>query len=245
MATRQDSTNSARLSWREYFTDPYLKALIDTAISNNQELNITLQEIAISQNEVLARAGRIPALRGPSRWGGRGKSRPLHQSRHHRSQYRHQARPRNARSPAQFLVDLYARWEVDIWHKLRNAKKAAVIRYLSSVEGRNFTITNIVAEIATSYYELLALDNQLSYCAATTSRFRPTPCALSGCRKKRPRLPNWRCSGSRPRYSIPKACSTVFSSGLPKRKTESTFCWAGTPSTSTAQPGTLKRWYPA
>ena len=37
----QDSTKTARLSWREYFADPYLKALIDTAISNNQELNIT------------------------------------------------------------------------------------------------------------------------------------------------------------------------------------------------------------
>ncbi|RYE88998.1 MAG: TolC family protein, partial [Cytophagaceae bacterium] len=35
------------------------------------------------------------------------------------------------------------------------------LRYLASVEGRNFTITNLIAEIATSYYELLALDNQL------------------------------------------------------------------------------------
>jgi NodT family efflux transporter outer membrane factor (OMF) lipoprotein len=50
---------------------------------------------------------------------------------------------------------------VDIWHKLRNAKKAAVTRYLSTVEGRNFVITTLIAEVANSYYELLALDNQL------------------------------------------------------------------------------------
>jgi len=44
---------------------------------------------------------------------------------------------------------------------LRDAKKAAVTRYLATVEGKNFVITNLVAEIANSYYELLALDNQL------------------------------------------------------------------------------------
>jgi multidrug efflux system outer membrane protein len=60
-----------------------------------------------------------------------------------------------------FMVGAFASWEIDIWKKLRNAKKAAVMRYLSSVEGRNFMVTNLIAEIANSYYELLALDNQL------------------------------------------------------------------------------------
>ena len=52
-----DTTNSSRMNWREYFTDPNLIALIDTALANNQELNITLQEIEISRNEVMARKG--------------------------------------------------------------------------------------------------------------------------------------------------------------------------------------------
>ena len=51
--------------------------------------------------------------------------------------------------------------KLDVWKKLRNAKKAAITRYLSTVEGRNFVVTNLVAEVANSYYELLALDNQL------------------------------------------------------------------------------------
>ncbi|MDR6193768.1 NodT family efflux transporter outer membrane factor (OMF) lipoprotein [Siphonobacter sp. BAB-5404] len=41
-------------------------------------------------------------------------------------------------------------------------KKAAVNRYLATVEGKNFVITSLVAEIANSYFELLALDNQLA-----------------------------------------------------------------------------------
>src|SRR5690349_9280781 len=45
--TSQDSTNTAKVKWKEFFTDPNLVALIDTALSNNQELNIILQEINI------------------------------------------------------------------------------------------------------------------------------------------------------------------------------------------------------
>ncbi len=55
-----------------------------------------------------------------------------------------------------------AEWEVDIWKKLRNAKKAAVTRYLSTVEGKNFVLTNLISEVADHYYELVALDNQLA-----------------------------------------------------------------------------------
>jgi multidrug efflux system outer membrane protein len=158
----QDSTNSARLSWREYFADPFLKALIDTAISNNQELNITLQEIAISQNEVLARAGEYRPFVGLR--GGAGIEKAARYTNRGSSEATTDIKPgRETPDPLpDFVLNLYAHWEVDIWHKLRNAKKAGVLRYLSSQEGRNFTITNIVAEIATSYYELLALDSQLS-----------------------------------------------------------------------------------
>lgn len=60
-----------------------------------------------------------------------------------------------------FYFGATASWEIDIWHKLRNAKKAAVSNYLASIEGKNFQVTNLVSEIANSYYELLALDNQL------------------------------------------------------------------------------------
>lgn len=160
--TGQDSTNSARLSWREYFADPYLKALIDTAVSNNQELNIALQEIAISQNEVLARAGEYKPFVGLR--GGAGVEKAPRYTTQGTTEANLDIKPgRETPDPLpDFVVNLYARWEVDIWHKLRNAKKAAALRYLSSKEGRNFTITNIVAEIATSYYELLALDSQLS-----------------------------------------------------------------------------------
>jgi NodT family efflux transporter outer membrane factor (OMF) lipoprotein len=60
-----------------------------------------------------------------------------------------------------FEVVTFASWEVDVWKKLRNAKKAAILRYLAGSEGKNFLVTNLIAEIANAYYELMALDNQL------------------------------------------------------------------------------------
>ncbi|MCA9139818.1 MAG: TolC family protein, partial [Planctomycetales bacterium] len=51
--------------------------------------------------------------------------------------------------------------ELDIWKKLRNAQGAAAMRYLGTQEGRTYVVTRLVAEIAESYYELLALDNRM------------------------------------------------------------------------------------
>ncbi len=51
--------------------------------------------------------------------------------------------------------------EIDIWNKLRNSAKSAYYEYLASIEGRNFAVTQLAAEIAIDYYELMSLDNQL------------------------------------------------------------------------------------
>ncbi|KAA6440809.1 efflux transporter outer membrane subunit [Dyadobacter flavalbus] len=158
----QDTTNSARLRWKEYFTDPNLTALIDTALHNNQELNITLQEIEISKQEIRARKGEYLPFVGLR--AGAGIEKAGRYTQVGSSEATTEIKPgRETPEPLpDFVVGAYARWEVDIWHKLRNARKAAVNRYLSSVEGKNFMVTNLISEIANSYYELLAMDTQLA-----------------------------------------------------------------------------------
>lgn len=157
----QDTTNTANLRWKDYFTDPYLVALIDTALKNNQELNITLQEIEIARNEIQARKGEYLPFVGVK--GGIGVEKVGRYTSQGAGDATTEIKPgKEMPDPLpDFLVAAVATWEVDIWHKLHNAKKAAVTRYLSTIEGRNFVVTNLVAEIANSYYELLALDNQL------------------------------------------------------------------------------------
>lgn len=141
--------------WSDYFSDPQLRALINTALKNNQELNIQLQEIIIAKNEVRALKGEYqPRLEAGAGVGvekvGRDTSQGVSDEAHGVPEHL-----------GNFEFGLRASWEIDIWKKLRNSSKAAALRYMSTVEGRNFVVTEIVAEIASSYYELVALDNQL------------------------------------------------------------------------------------
>lgn len=157
----RDTTNTAAFNWRSYFTDMYLADLIDTALKNNQELQITLQEIEIARNDIRFRHGQLlPSVGARVGVGVEKVGRYTSQGAGDAS---------TEITPGKEVPDplmdygavIYANWEVDIWKKLRNAKKAAVDRYLSTVEGKNFVLTNLIAEIANSYYELLALDNEL------------------------------------------------------------------------------------
>ncbi|MDX5421742.1 MAG: efflux transporter outer membrane subunit [Hymenobacteraceae bacterium] len=158
----QDTTNTGTIQWRSYFSDPNLAALIDTALQHNQELNITLQEIEISRNEVRARKGEYLPSVGLRAGAGVDKVARYTNIGAMEANTNIEGERAMPDPLPEFLVGAYANWEVDVWHKLRNAKKAAVYRYLSSVEGRNFMVTNLISEIADAYYELLALDNQLA-----------------------------------------------------------------------------------
>ncbi len=157
----KDTLNSAQLKWNEYFKDENLAVLIDSALANNQELNITIQEIQISQNEVLVRKGDYLPVLGAKVGAG------IEKVGRHTSQGASDdvSEIATGKKTPENLVDLYfglqASWEIDIWRKLRNAKKSAYSRYLASTEGKNFAVTNLIAELANTYYELLALDSQL------------------------------------------------------------------------------------
>jgi NodT family efflux transporter outer membrane factor (OMF) lipoprotein len=156
-----DSTNTAKTKWNNFFKDDNLKALIDTALKNNQELNILLQEINIAQNEARARKAAYLPFVGVGVGGGIEKSARF--TRNGTVDDNLQIVPgQNFPTPLpDLMVGATASWEVDIWKKLRNSRKSAIFTYLSTQDGRNFAQTNLVAEIASSYYELMALDNRL------------------------------------------------------------------------------------
>jgi outer membrane protein, multidrug efflux system len=157
----QDSTSAGRINWKEYFSDPNLLTLIDSALKRNQELNITLQEIDISRNEVRVRKGEyLPFL---DIRAGASLEKEGRYTRHGAVDENGEIMPgKEFPDPLpNYVAGAFASWEIDIWKKLRNAKKSAAFRYLASIEGKNFLVTNLIAEIANSYYELMALDNQL------------------------------------------------------------------------------------
>lgn len=157
-----DTASWATIPWKQFFNDPYLQKLVDTALVNNKEFQITLQEIEIAQNDVAFRKSFLSPKVGLKVGAGLEKvSRYTSQGAGDAST---QIVPgKEMPDPlADVGIAAVANWEVDIWHKLHNAKEAAVRRYLSSVEGKNFVLTNLIAEIASSYYELVTVDNQLA-----------------------------------------------------------------------------------
>lgn len=152
------SSSAALARWDKFFEDPNLIALIGQALKHNQELNILVQDINIANNEILARRGEYLPRAGvglgvgvdtPGRYEGEGGE----------AGALIEEEPKLGRQ--RYEIGFLATWEVDIWKKLRNASKVAVLEYLASIEGRHYAVTNLVSEIATSYYELLALDTQL------------------------------------------------------------------------------------
>lgn len=158
---QKDATSIAGIDWRQYFSDTLLLKLIDTAISNNIDLQTALQRIEISRSSVkLANGALLPKVdlnvgAGIRKFGlytmdGAGNASTFITPG--------QIVPENL---PDYYVGLQASWEVDIWGKLRNQRKSAVAQYLSSIEGTNFVISNLVADVAIGYYKLLALDNEL------------------------------------------------------------------------------------
>ena len=157
-----DSLNTATINWKEFFSDTHLVALIDTALENNQELNIMLQQVSMAKNKIKARKGEyLPSVNIQA-------AAEVEKVGRYTSQGANDAntdiRPEEEfpEPLPNYAVGAFASWELDVWKKLRNEKKAAVMEYLATMEGRNFMVTNLISEIADAYYELQALDNELA-----------------------------------------------------------------------------------
>lgn len=157
----QATENSANVNWKDFFEDPNLTALIDTAVANNKEVNILMQRISIAANEIQARKGEyLPFVNfgagiDAEKVGRYTRNGAVEESLEIKEG---KAFPEPL---GNYQFGLQASWELDVWKKLRNATKVATMEYMASIEGKNFLVTNLVAEIANAYYELVALDNQL------------------------------------------------------------------------------------
>jgi multidrug efflux system outer membrane protein len=157
-----EEASAATIQWKQFFDDPHLIALIDTALVWNPDLNSALQRIEVARASTRnARGAMLPqvsatTLSGIRRYGlytmdGAGNI-------------------STEITPGQIVpVDLpdwnfglQASWEIDIWGKLRNQRKSAATQYLASIEGTHFVISSLVNDIAVAYYTLLALDSEIA-----------------------------------------------------------------------------------
>jgi NodT family efflux transporter outer membrane factor (OMF) lipoprotein len=168
---RASPDNSAQLGIAEFFNDPQLVALIDQAMAGNRELKILNEEVAVAGNEILARSGRyLPFVTFGAGAGVEKRSDFTPEGAAEKDlEY---APGKHFPDPVpDFKLGLRLFWEPDIWREFRNARDAAAQRYFAAKERRNYFVTRLVAEVAESYYRLMALDVRLETLDQTIKLF--------------------------------------------------------------------------
>jgi NodT family efflux transporter outer membrane factor (OMF) lipoprotein len=146
-----DTTTVAHIPWKEYFTDPYLQTLIEKGLEQNFDLMIASTRIRQAEASLsIARSGYFPtaALAG--------------QVTHTRTSMKDGVKDVLGYGSNQFGLGVAVQWEADIWGKVNRQSRARYAQFIASQAYRNLIRTSLVANIATSYYSLLALDEQLS-----------------------------------------------------------------------------------
>ena len=144
----QDTLSIATLSWKELFTDPLLQGYIEEGLKNNMDIRVALQQIRIAEAYVKqGKAGYFPSLSGNAKY--------THQEFSAGGQFGSQFS-----SLDQYELSANLSWEADIWGKIRSNERAFQASYLQSVAAHQAVKSRLIANIASVYYQLLALHYQ-------------------------------------------------------------------------------------
>lgn len=151
-AAELDSTTLADVPWQEVFDDPTLRGLIREALRNNLDLREAVQQVRVAEANLKEATGALypdlfvggtasynePSDNGPSA-AGTGA----------------------VEATDQYSVSASTSWEIDIWGRLSSARRAQYAALLQTEATQRAVRTALIANVARTYYQLLALDRQL------------------------------------------------------------------------------------
>lgn len=145
----QDSVSLADVSWKDMFKDQYLGQYIEEGLQNNLDIRVAIQQIAVANAYMKqGKARYLPTLTGTAQ--------ATHQELSSNSQF-----GGFFSSVDQYELSGSLSWEADIWGKIRSNKRAGEASYLQTVAAHKAVKTELISAIASTYYQLLALDEQL------------------------------------------------------------------------------------
>jgi multidrug efflux system outer membrane protein len=137
------------LAWWEFYRDPTLVRLVRTALDQNQDLLIAAARIEEAQAGYRSRRSALfPEANASAGW----------------------TRARSGLTQAtgsQFDVLGLLSYEVDLWGRLRRLSDAARAELLSAEETRRALQLSLVSQVASTYFQLHALDAQLDVAQRT------------------------------------------------------------------------------
>lgn len=157
----EDNESLARKThWRAFFTDPQLQALIEAALQNNRDLRIAAGRVEEARAQYgIVRADRVPSVnlvgsgsvaRTPGDLSGTGVA---------------------STSQRYDLTLSSVSFELDFWGRIAGLTEAARVSYLATEEARRAVYLSLVADVASSYFTLLQM-NELAALARSTVDFR-------------------------------------------------------------------------
>lgn len=149
-----DTANMGNIAWRDFFRDPYLQKLIEKGLTQNTDVQTASLRIEEAKATLLsAKLAFLPSFA---------------------------IAPQGALSTVEsqvsrtYTLPVTASWEIDIFGKLRNAKRQAKAAYAQSEDYRQAVYSSLIANIANTYYTLLMLDQQLDISRQTARSWKET-----------------------------------------------------------------------
>ena len=159
--TDNQTTNSlGNLPWWQVFQDPILQNLIGTAITNNYDLKQAVARVEEARNQAAAANAAFFPQAGYGGDLGRGRN----------SLYNSLA-PLNGATETSVQLNLNAAWEIDLWGRIRRSSEAARAQYLATDEARRGVMITLVSDVATTYFQLLQLDQEVAIQQAATNAY--------------------------------------------------------------------------
>lgn len=151
----EDTTSFGNTDWREVFTDTHLQSLIERGLTSNTDYQSAQLRIKEAEATLLSsKLAFLPSFALAPQGGVSGIE--------------------GQKASWTYQVPVTASWELDIFGRMRNAKKQAQALYAQSRDYKQAVRTQLIASIANTYYTLLMLDEQLKLSQQTAEAWKET-----------------------------------------------------------------------
>ena len=156
-AAHLDSTSIADVSWEMVYQDTTLQRLIRKTLANNKDFLIAAARVKeLAAMKRIDFANMFPKL-GVNTYGEK--------------EGLNEGGDKFSRSD-KFYMKASVTWELDLWGNLRWARDKSMADFMGSLENQRALRMSLIAQMAQSYFDLVALDNELSIVRKTVEARR-------------------------------------------------------------------------
>ena len=152
-----DDTSVADVPWEQLYQDTTLQTLIRKTLEYNKDMLIAATRVKeLAAMKRVDFANLFPKV-GITTYG---EKEGLNEGGDHYT------------SSNKFYVKGSVTWELDLWGNLRWAKDKSMAEFAGSIENQRALKMSLIAQMAQSYFELVALDNELAIVRQTVEARR-------------------------------------------------------------------------